>query len=350
MKGVAGIVVALIAIGLLAGVFIIAKPNLGGLLSAGAGAAGAADFNQERDCDTDGLARLVVAYEDGLADDVASLATDVFVYEFDPSVNAWTLAFTNADETSATFGTYNEVSTNLLVCGHKYQVWLGDETEEPFRGPFEFVAKGSEVKYTAKGFVIGGETWTGFDQGTLESTVNITVGSGGTTNNLKTQWQSSTSDQGHEAKDGFIVGVEYNDTAYLRIEPTGVSNLQGKVTSNGASIQEVTCPLVMTRTILTTNNADIVEKCWKLPITYTADGGGFDISWYIAAESGVDPAVAGDCTGGSIGACGFTIGLIDQNGFRDTESPNSPIKYGYQGDDEDNIGEPTRTVLSIFTN
>lgn len=352
MKGISAIIGVLLVVGLAAGVFFVG-PQFGLNLSAQSNADdnGNVDFDQTKDCDTDGLARLVAAYEDTLADDVASLATDAFVYEWDPSVNDWTLASATTDETSATFATYNEVGTNLLVCGKKYKVYLGDETEEPFRGPFEFTATGSEVKITAKGFVIGGETWSGFDQGTLESTTNITIGSGGTTNNLKLQWQSSTADQGHEAKDGFLLGAEYNDTAYLKVEPTGVSNLQGKITTNGQPIQEVTCPLVMTRTILTSNNADVVEKCWRLPITYTADGGGFDITTYLAAESGIDPSITTDaCDGSTAGACALVFGIIDQNGFRNTEKPNSPIDHGYQGDDEDNIGEPTRTVKTVFTN
>lgn len=350
MKGLAGIATILIILGLVFGIVLFGDrlginfPQLSG--------APTNDQDEVRittQCDDDGLVRLVAAYQDSLADDAASLSTaDSFLYEV-AADGSKSLILNQADETSATYGTFNEVGTNVLVCKKQYELWLGDEDENPFRSSGVFTATGSEKRVKINdGFIIGAETWSGFEQGTLETTTNITLGSGATATSLKLEYSSSTADQAHEAKDGLLFIANYNDTAWLRVEPTGVNDLNGKVTSSGAAIRSISCPDLVGRVAMTTTT-DFINKCWQLPITFVADGGSFDIPIYLALESGVNPGVvAGAPDGGSITEGAVRFAILDENGFQNTEKPPSfPIEYGYQGDDEDNIGEPTMTRITV---
>ena len=348
MKGLSGIVAVLVIVGALAGVFLIA-PQMGvNLFSAAPGGSGTEEkpIFIESSCDDDGLVRLVAAYVDKLADDAASLSTaDSWLYEVSAD-GSQSVILNQADETSGTFGTYNEVGTNVLVCGKQYELWLGDEDENPLVSTGVFTASGSEKRVTVNGNVIGGETYSGFEQGTLESTLNVTMGSGATTTSIKLEYSSSTADQGHEAKDGFLFVSNYNDTAVLKFEHVGVSDFNGKVTSNNNPIRSVSCPDVVGNLISTTD--DYVNRCWVLPVTSVADGGSFDVTMYLALESGVNPAVGSGCDGGTITQCALRATILDENGFQNTEKPPGyPIEYGYSGDDEDNIGEPTTTTIVI---
>ena len=159
-KGVAPIMIVIIlAVGAIGTLAITG--NLGDLptFQATNPTSGGSVFDQAS-CDDDGLTRLVASYIDGQADDSASLAVDAELYEQQDD-GSWLLVSTTDDETSATFGTYNEVGTNVLTCGKRYELFLGDETEESFRTSGPFLASGSEKRVTVTGNVIGSVTWAG---------------------------------------------------------------------------------------------------------------------------------------------------------------------------------------------
>ena len=127
MKGISGIIAVLLIVGVVFGAILFA-PRFGLNLFAAGGGTADTPITVAAVCDDDGLTRLVVGYQDQLADDQDFLVVDALVYEVlgDGSKR---LISSTADETSTTAGTYNEVATNLLVCKKQYEVFLGDETE-----------------------------------------------------------------------------------------------------------------------------------------------------------------------------------------------------------------------------
>ncbi len=342
-KGAGGILIAVVIIAVLfAGIFVIA-PMISGapLFTAGPGADGPVE------CDDDGLVRLKAAYNDKLSDDVASVAVDAEVYQLIDG--RMQVISTTDDETSATHGSYNEVDTNLLTCGETYEVWLGDETEEYFRKIGPFVATGSDKRITVTdGVVVGTPTYTGKDGGTLESPINITMGSGASTHDLTLVFQSSDSDQGHEAPNGLILAGTFNDSAWKTVEPSGLSNFDGTmIETNGQPIRTTSCPDIA-RTGLTTTGTNNKLICWLLPVTSVYDGARFDIDFFIELEASIDPGLGdADCDGNAVGGCAIQFAVFDQNYFKDTETAGAPMTLGYQDDDEANLGATDSSVTVL---
>jgi len=290
-------------------------------------------------CPDDGKRDLGLRYIDAYADNLAGAVVDYYLYE-----DGGSSPVASGVDTTSTSATNYTVLADKIECGKSYTLYLGDETEEYYKtSTISKAVSGAEVDVEAKdGGVIGTIAWTGYEAGTSESPLNVTLGSGESTSDLEIRFKENTANKIIEARDGIIVWLNRNDTAWDDTEVTGFTT-SGTVdlSPSKPAVQKVACPDVVDK-LVTTGAFD--QVCYRLNAIRLHPFSAITLQLNIEQESGIDCGV--DTDGGSLASGAIEVGILDENYYYDAET--GKMVYGYGDEDDADIGATGLSTEPIY--